>query len=132
MKKKILAGLLAVSLVVVAAGCGNKVSSDNTAPKTQVKVVQGNGQKVVEAPKIVQNVDLTQMVKKEKHVIAGQIYAQGTTAVGAIIMDNKATKAYAKKIGDKYIKLMKTQFKGKVIDLQVVANGKNLYNKSVK
>jgi hypothetical protein len=114
-----------VIILVVSLGCSSK-NSGNIGHTSSI----GNTKKIVNVQntKPVQNKNLTAMLIKEKHVIGGQAYVQNNMAIMVAVMDKNATKAYAKKIANKYIKLLKVKYKNMEINAQVVSNGKSLVN----
>jgi hypothetical protein len=139
MKKRILIVLMIV-VSVAAVGFSKKdiIQSRNfinvkpkiatkLAPTPPVPLPTPISSEIAKKLKIVLNKDLTLTVKKEKHVLGGQIYVQNNIVIGAIVMDTGATASYAKIIGQKYLKLIKKKYKNTRINIQLVSNSKSLY-----
>jgi hypothetical protein len=147
MKKRILLVLMLIVLIVlsVITGCSKNDSAQKGNPSPAPSTITSNPTakpstpiatpippEVVKKLKVVPNKNLTLTLKKEKHVVDGQIYVQNGMTIGVIIMDKGATVSYAKTIGQKYLKLIKKKYKNTRISIQIVSGGKNLYNIDTK
>lgn len=127
MNKRILIGFIFGSLIFSSA-CGVKSSENNKPSNIGTGQTQNSSKPMATTPRIVQDAALTKKVLKEKHVVAGQIYVRDKMVIGAIVMDKSSTKAYAKEIGTKYMKEIKTKYKNMKANIQIISNGKSLIN----
>lgn len=137
MGKKLWIFVIIVSLSITVGCATQNSTTKQTKPIAKIQSVTTPkpvvvDPKIAQRLKITENKDLTKSLLKEKDVIGGRIYLQNGIAVGAAVMTKKTTKTSADKLANKYVSLMKLQFKTKRVTFQVVSNGRNLVSIDIK
>ncbi len=81
-----------------------------------------------DATKLVQDTKRTEQIKKEKDLISGQVYVKDNIVTATMVFKNDISEKDAKELVNKYVELLKKEYKGMKINVQAVQKNKSIAN----
>lgn len=81
-----------------------------------------------DAKKLVQDVNRTKQLSKEKDLVTGQVYVRNNMVTATMAFKNNVSQKDAKELINKYEDELKKEYKGMKINIQAVQNNKNIAN----